>query len=65
MTTLSVSSPKVRKIIVEERKTVAELLRDLKISNDHVVLIDGKKASLTDIIEENMAIVILPLIAGG
>jgi sulfur carrier protein ThiS len=52
-------------MIVEERKTVAELLLDLDLSNDHVVLVDGKRMLPEDVLEENATVVVLPLIAGG
>ena len=55
----------IQRIIVEESKTVAELLLDLELSTDHVVLIDGKRVPLDFQINENESIVILPLIAGG
>jgi molybdopterin converting factor small subunit len=44
---------------------VAQLLAQLELSNDHVVLIDGKKMGLDDVLQENDSIIILPLIAGG
>ena len=53
----------IQRIIVEESKTVAELLLDLELSTDHIVLVDGKRVPLDFQINEN--VVILPLIAGG
>ena len=44
--------PRVQIIEVTEAKTVAQLLQELKISNNHVVLVDGKLAALDDIIDE-------------
>ena len=57
--------PRVQIIEVTEAKTVAQLLQELKISNNHVVLVDGKLAALDDIIDERNNVVVLPLIAGG
>lgn len=48
-----------------EPKTVAELLVELDLSDDHVVLIGGKRASLDYEIQENESVVVLPRIAGG
>ena len=55
----------IQRVIVEESTTVAELLLELKLSADHVVLVDGKRVSLNFQISENESVVILPLIAGG
>ena len=55
----------IQRIIVEESKTVAELLVDLELSTDHVVLVDGKRVPLDFQINENESVVILPLITGG
>ena len=55
----------IQRVIVEESKTVAELLLELKLSADHVVLVDGKRVPLNFEISENESVVILPLIAGG
>ena len=62
---LSTISTKVKRMIVEESKTVAELLLELELSNDHVVLVDGKRLLPDDVIKENATVVVLPLIAGG
>ncbi len=48
-----------------EQKTVADLLRELDISDDHVVLVNGKQMSLDFQLEENDKVAILPKIAGG
>jgi sulfur carrier protein ThiS len=56
---------RIQKFIVEKSKTVAQLLVDLGISNDHIVLVDGKRVSLDFQINENESVVILPRIAGG
>ncbi|UCH04421.1 MAG: MoaD/ThiS family protein [Candidatus Thorarchaeota archaeon] len=65
MSILSTIDTKARQITVAETKTVRELLHELELSVDHVVLMDGKKMSLDDVIEENAVVVVLPLIAGG
>ncbi len=62
---LSTIEPKAKQITVAERKTVRELLQELDLSVDHVVLMNGKKMSLDEAIEENAVVVVLPLIAGG
>ena len=59
------SKTRVRKLIVTEPKTVAELLIELELSDDHVVLIGGKRVNLDYQIQENDAVVVLPRIAGG
>jgi sulfur carrier protein ThiS len=56
---------RIQRVIVEEAKTVAELLQDLKLTSDHVVLVDGKRVPLDFQISENESVVILPLIDGG
>lgn len=65
MSILSTTDTKAKQITVTERKTVRDLLQELDLSVDHVVLMDGKKMSLDDVIEENAIVVVLPLIAGG
>jgi sulfur carrier protein ThiS len=55
----------IQRITVTESKTVAELLLELGLSLDHVVIIDGKRVSLSFEIQENDCVVVLPLIAGG
>jgi sulfur carrier protein ThiS len=59
------SRPRTRKLIVTEPKTVAELLIELDLHDDHVVLIGGKKVPLDYQIQENETVVVLPRIAGG
>jgi sulfur carrier protein ThiS len=61
----TISKPRVRKLIVTEPKTVAELLTELDLSDDHVVLIGGKRVALDHHIQENDTVVVLPRIAGG
>ena len=56
---------RIQKITLEESKTVAQLLFDLCLSDDHVVLVDGKRVNLDFLINENESVVILPRIAGG
>ncbi len=50
---------------MREQKTVADLLRELDISDDHVVLVNGKQMSPDFQLEENDKVAILPKIAGG
>ncbi|UCE09729.1 MAG: MoaD/ThiS family protein [Candidatus Thorarchaeota archaeon] len=56
---------RIKRIIVTETKTVRELLAELDLSNDHVVLLDGKRIDLDTEIHENDSVVVLPLIEGG
>jgi sulfur carrier protein ThiS len=56
---------KIKEFIVTTQKTVAELLHELDISNDHVVLVNGKKMALDFQLKESDKVVILPKIAGG
>jgi len=55
----------IQRVVVEESKTVAELLLDLMLSTDHVVFVEGKRVPLDFRIDVNESVVILPLIAGG
>ncbi|TFF91294.1 hypothetical protein EU545_04665 [Candidatus Thorarchaeota archaeon] len=55
----------IRRVIVEEAKTVAELLAELEISMDHIVLVDGKKVSSDFVLRMEDNVVVLPKIAGG
>lgn len=61
----TISKPRIRKIVVTEPKTVAELLIELDLSDDHVVLISGKRVTPDYQIQENESVVVLPRIAGG
>jgi len=61
----TISESRIRKLIVTEPKTVAELLLDLELSYDHVVLIAGKRVALEYQIQENDSVVVLPRITGG
>lgn len=67
MTYLSdtISKTRARKLIVTEPKTVAELLVELNLADDHVVLIEGKRVGLDHQLQENDHVVVLPRIAGG
>lgn len=67
MTHLSdtVSRTRIRRLIVTEPKTVGQLLVELELSDDHVVLIDGKRVALDYQLQENESVVVLPRIAGG
>lgn len=55
----------IQRVIVEESKTVSELLLELQLSINHVVLVDGKRVPLDFQICEKESVVVLPLIAGG
>ncbi|MFW9849923.1 MAG: hypothetical protein ACFFF4_12360 [Candidatus Thorarchaeota archaeon] len=48
-----------------ETKTVAELLFELNLTKDHVVLVEGSRMELDDILYENDSVIVLPIIAGG
>jgi sulfur carrier protein ThiS len=48
-----------------ETKTVAELLIELNLTKDHVVLVEGQRMELNDILNEHDSVVVLPIIAGG
>lgn len=56
---------RIQRITLEESKTVTQLLLDLGLSDDHIVLVDGKRVSPDFLIDENESVVILPRIAGG
>ena len=62
---MSILSTKYKRITVEESKTARELLVDLKLSDNHVILVEGKRIELDDVIDENTLVIVLPLIAGG
>ena len=61
----TLSRPRTRKLVITEPKTVAELLIELDLSDDHVVLIGGIRVALDYQIQENETVVVLPRIAGG
>ncbi|QEE17502.1 MoaD/ThiS family protein [Promethearchaeum syntrophicum] len=51
---------------VKTSRTVADLLKDLKLeSKFFAILVNGKKVNLNDTVEEGNDITILPRIAGG
>ncbi len=55
-----------KEIKVTKTQTVADLLKELNLEDAFLaVLVDGKKAELTDEINETQKIIILPKIAGG
>ncbi|MFW9918587.1 MAG: MoaD/ThiS family protein [Candidatus Thorarchaeota archaeon] len=56
---------KIRELVISETKTVAQLLDELRLSHDHVVLVDGERQALDSILNENDTVVVLPVIAGG
>lgn len=62
---MSILSIKYKRITVEESKTARELLVDLELSTEHVVLVEGKRIELDEVIDENTLVIVLPLIAGG
>ena len=57
----------VQKLDLKEKKTLKELISDLRIDNKYfAILVDGKKISdLNQVIETDSSIVILPKIRGG
>ncbi len=61
----TISKSRIRELIVTEQKTVAELLQELNLSEDHVVLVAGNRVALDHLIQENDKVVVLPKIAGG
>ncbi|MHA2213592.1 MAG: MoaD/ThiS family protein [Candidatus Thorarchaeota archaeon] len=56
---------RIKRIIVTETKTARELLRELELSDGHIILLDGKRIDLDTEIHENDSVVVLPLIEGG
>jgi sulfur carrier protein ThiS len=61
-----VQDSQFKAIKVTKTQTVAELLKELNLEDAFLaVLVDGVKAELTDEINENQKIIILPKIAGG
>lgn len=63
--TTSLGKTRIRELIVTESKTVAQLLQELDLSEDHVVLVNGERRDLDSILQENESVIVLPLIAGG
>ncbi len=62
---IPLSRSRVREIILTERKTVAQLLSELGLSEEHVVLVNGQRQELDVLLDENDSVIVLPLIAGG
>jgi sulfur carrier protein ThiS len=56
---------RITRVEVTETKTVAQLLSELNLSAEHIVLVDGHRATADMLIHENEKVVILPLIVGG
>ena len=51
---------------IEKEQKVSDLLKELNLNDKFfAILVNGKKASLNDKVEEGSDIVILPRIAGG
>jgi len=51
---------------IQKNQLVGDLLKELKLNDKFfAILVNGKKASLNDEIQEGSDIVILPRIAGG
>jgi sulfur carrier protein ThiS len=51
---------------VKTAQTVRDILAQLKMAEKYfAVLINGRRGELTDVVDENSEIVILPKIAGG
>ncbi|TFG13192.1 MoaD/ThiS family protein [Candidatus Thorarchaeota archaeon] len=63
--TESFSGIKYQKIVLQETKTVSQLLEELELSTDHVVLINGKRVDSDFVIDTSDSVVVLPLIKGG
>ncbi len=52
--------------VTKGAQTVQDLLKELKLDNKYfAILIDGKRAELDAVVDENTEIMILPKIAGG
>ena len=60
-----VGKSRVREIVMTETKTVAALLQELNLSEDHAVLVNGERQELTAILHEHDTVIVLPIIAGG
>lgn len=56
---------RLTKVEISETKTVAQLLKELNLSFDHIVLVDGRRVATDSILHEHDKVVVLPLIAGG
>lgn len=65
---MSTQYPKkiLKPIIITKKTTVRELLIKNHLEKAYfVVIVDGKKAELNDIIKEGQEIIVLPKITGG
>ena len=60
-----IGKSRVREIVMTETKTVAPLLQELSLSEDHAVLVNGERQDLNAILHENDTVIVLPIIAGG
>jgi sulfur carrier protein ThiS len=56
---------KIHELVLEESKTVAQLLAELGLSTEHVVLVNGERQALDAVLQEHDSVIVLPLIAGG
>lgn len=63
--TSPIGKVRIRELVMTETKTVAELLFELNLTKDHVVLVEGSRMELDDILYENDSVIVLPIIAGG
>jgi sulfur carrier protein ThiS len=61
----AIKKPAVRRITIDSPITVAELLLKLRISGDHIVLVDGRQVGADFLLKEHDNVVVLPKIAGG
>ncbi|MFX1561805.1 MAG: MoaD/ThiS family protein [Promethearchaeota archaeon] len=60
------SSGNITELQLKETKTVKQLLKELGLLHRHfVVLVDGKRAQLDDVVTEGQRVLVLPIIAGG
>jgi sulfur carrier protein ThiS len=61
----AIKKPAVRRITIDRPITVAELLLKLRISDDHIVLVEGRQVEADFLLKAHDNIVVLPKIAGG
>jgi sulfur carrier protein ThiS len=60
------TSPYLFNEVIQQRKTVRQLLCELKIERNYIaVIVDGRKAILDQEIREGQRVIVLPAIAGG
>ncbi|NHI94717.1 MAG: hypothetical protein EAX96_19660 [Candidatus Lokiarchaeota archaeon] len=56
----------VKEVLIKEKKTVASLMEELGLNPKlHAVLLDGRRANESDVIDPDSKIIILPKIRGG